>query len=292
MIVWFAVLAVLGISWIIRAPMILTALNPWYGIALFVNEPWTAFVALGSVVLAVTGCEALYADMGHFGKAPIRAAWFFIALPALLLNYFGQGASVLLNPRHAATAFYSMGPAWAHYPLVLLATFATIIASQAVISGVFSMTRQAVQLGQLPRMEIRHTSMSDFGQIYVPRMNAGLLIGVVLIVLIFHSSGALAAAYGIAVTGVMVIDTFHVSLVAARQWHWGVKLAIAVFGALGLIDVTMLLANMLKIPQGGWLPLAIAAGVFLASFFFPSRAELTAHREKLAIGAGAAAPAP
>ncbi len=263
MIVWFAVLSILGISWIIRAPIILTALNPWYGIALFVHEPWTAFVALGSVVLAVTGCEALYADMGHFGKAPIRAAWFFVALPALVLNYFGQGASVLLNPHRAATAFYSMGPSWAHYPMVILATFATIIASQAVISGVFSMTRQAVQLGQLPRMEIRHTSMSDFGQIYVPRMNAGLLIGVVLIVLIFHSSGALAAAYGIAVTGVMVIDTFHVSLVAARQWHWGVKLAVAVFGVLGLIDVTMLLANLLKIPQGGWLPLAIAAGVFL-----------------------------
>jgi len=214
-------------------------------------------------VLAVTGCEALYADMGHFGKLPIRSAWFFVALPALVLNYFGQGASLLANPHHAATTFYSMAPSWAHYPLVALATFATIIASQAVISGVFSMTRQSVQLGQLPRMEIRHTSMTDFGQIYVPRMNALLLIGVVLIVLIFRSSGALAAAYGIAVTGVMVIDTFHVSLVAAKQWHWGVKLAIAVFGALGFVDVTMLLANMLKIPQGGWLPLAIAIGVFL-----------------------------
>ncbi|MGZ5959679.1 MAG: potassium transporter Kup [Rhizomicrobium sp.] len=263
MVVWFLVLSILGISWIIRAPIILTALNPWYGIALFVHEPWTAFVALGSVVLAVTGCEALYADMGHFGKGPIRAAWFFVALPALVLNYFGQGASLLLNPHRAATAFYSMGPHWAHYPLVVMATFATIIASQAVISGVFSITRQSVQLGQLPRMEIRHTSMTDFGQIYVPRMNALLLIGVVLIVLIFRTSGALAAAYGIAVTGVMVIDTFHVSLVAARQWHWGIKLAVAVFGTLGVVDITMLLANMLKIPQGGWLPLAIAAGVFL-----------------------------
>jgi KUP system potassium uptake protein len=263
MVVWFFVLSVLGVSWIIRAPAILTALNPWYGILLFVHEPWTAFVALGSVVLAVTGCEALYADMGHFGKGPIRAAWFFVALPALVLNYFGQGASLLLNPHHAATAFYSMGPGWAHYPLVILATFATIIASQAVISGVFSITQQAVQLGQLPRMEIRHTSMTDFGQIYVPRMNAFLLIGVVLIVLVFRTSGALAAAYGIAVTGVMVIDTFHVSLVAARQWHWGVRYSLAAFGVLGLIDVTMLLANMLKIPQGGWLPLAIATGVFV-----------------------------
>jgi KUP system potassium uptake protein len=263
MIVWFFVLSVLGISWIIRAPIILTALNPWYGLSLFAHEPWTAFVALGSVVLAVTGCEALYADMGHFGKLPIRSAWFFVALPALVLNYFGQGASLLLNPHNAATAFYSMGPSWAHYPLVVLATCATIIASQAVISGVFSMTRQSVQLGQLPRMEIRHTSMTDFGQIFVPRMNALLLIGVVLIVLIFRTSGALAAAYGIAVTGVMVIDTFHASLVAAKQWHWGVKLAVAIFGVLGLIDVTMLLANLLKIPQGGWLPLAIAGGVFV-----------------------------
>ena len=263
MVVWFFVLSILGISWIIRAPIILTALNPWYALALFAHEPWTAFVALGSVVLAVTGCEALYADMGHFGKLPIRSAWFFVALPALVLNYFGQGASLLLNPHHAATAFYSMGPSWAHYPLVVLATCATIIASQAVISGVFSMTRQSVQLGQLPRMEIRHTSMEDFGQIFVPRMNALLLIGVVLIVLIFRTSGALAAAYGIAVTGVMVIDTFHASLVAAKQWHWGVKLAVAIFGVLGLIDVTMLLANLLKIPQGGWLPLAIAAGVFV-----------------------------
>jgi KUP system potassium uptake protein len=232
MVVWFTVLAVLGISWIIREPQILRAVNPWYGIALFVHEPWTAFVALGSVVLAVTGCEALYADMGHFGKMPIRAAWFFVALPALVLNYFGQGASLLSNPHHAATAFYSTAPAWAHYPLIILATFATIIASQAVISGVFSMTRQAVQLGQLPRMEIRHTSMTDYGQIYVPRMNALLLIGVVLIVLIFKSSGALAAAYGIAVTGVMVIDTFHASLVAARQWGWGTRIAAGVFGVM------------------------------------------------------------
>ena len=279
MVVWFAVLAVLGISWIVRAPIILTALNPYYGIMLFVREPWTAFVALGSVVLAVTGCEALYADMGHFGRRPIRAAWFIVALPALVLNYFGQGASLLANPHHAATAFYSMAPAWAHYPLVALATLATIIASQAVISGVFSITRQAVQLGQLPRMEIRHTSMTDYGQIYVPRMNALLLIGVVLIVLIFRSSGNLAAAYGIAVTGVMVIDTFHAGLVAARQWHWGLKLAVAVFGALALIDITMLLSNLLKIPQGGWLPLAIAAGVFLVMETW--RIGRRAHQERI-----------
>jgi KUP system potassium uptake protein len=279
MVVWFAVLAVLGISWIVRAPQILAALNPYYGFELVRNEPWTAFVALGSVVLAVTGCEALYADMGHFGRRPIRFAWFAVALPALMLNYFGQGASLLVNPHHAATAFYSMAPAWAHYPLVFLACFATIIASQAVISGVFSITRQSVQLGQLPRMEIRHTSMTDYGQIYVPRMNALLLIGVVLIVLVFRSSSNLAAAYGIAVTGVMVIDTFHVSLVAARQWHWGIKLAIGVFGLLGLVDVTMLLSNMLKIPQGGWLPLAIAAGVFIVMETW--RIGRRAHQERI-----------
>ncbi len=239
------------------------AVNPAYAAALFVHEPWTAFVALGSVVLAVTGCEALYADMGHFGKKPIRQAWVIVVLPSLLLNYFGQGAMILTHPRSADTVFYSLAPAWAHYPFVLLATFATIIASQAVISGVFSMTRQAVQLGQLPRMEIRHTSTTDYGQIFVPMMNIAMLFGVVLIVLIFRTSGALAAAYGIAVSGVMLIDTFNASIVAARQWKWGVQRAAIVFGILAFIDVAFLLANSLKIVEGGWLPLAIAAGVFV-----------------------------
>jgi KUP system potassium uptake protein len=279
MVVWFIVLAVLGVSWIVREPQILMAISPHYAVELVVTEPWTAFVALGSVVLAVTGCEALYADMGHFGRRPIRFAWFALALPALMLNYFGQGAALLANPHHADIAFYGLAPHWAHYPLVILATFATIIASQAVISGVFSITRQAVQLGMLPRMEIRHTSMTDYGQIYVPRMNALLLIGVVLIVLIFRSSSNLAAAYGIAVTGVMVIDTFHVSLVAARQWRWGMRLAIGIFGLLGLIDVTMLLSNLLKIPQGGWLPLAIAAGIFIVMETW--RNGRRAHQERI-----------
>ena len=182
MIVWFATLAALGCAAIVRAPQILFALNPWDAIALFVAEPWTAFVALGSVVLAVTGCETLYADMGHFGKFPIRFAWFALVLPALVLNYFGQGAALMLAPQNAASAFYAVAPAWAHYPLVALATVATIIASQAVISGVYSITRQAVQLGMLPRMEIRHTSATDEGQIYVPTMNWALCVGVVLIV--------------------------------------------------------------------------------------------------------------
>jgi KUP system potassium uptake protein len=263
MVVWFLVLAVLGLSSIVRAPQILVAANPWYAVQLFAHEPWTAFVSLGSVVLAVTGCEALYADMGHFGRRPIQYAWFFFVLPALLLNYFGQGAALLLAPEKASVAFYAVAPQWAHFPLVLLATVAGIIASQAVISGVFSMTRQAVQLGQLPRMEIRHTSATEYGQIYVPRVNALLCVGVVLIVLIFKSSAALAAAYGIAVTGVMVIDTFHVSLVAARQWKWKIWHVVGVFGLLAAIDWAFLASNSLKIVEGGWLPLAIAAAVFL-----------------------------
>ncbi|HEY2068327.1 MAG TPA: potassium transporter Kup [Rhizomicrobium sp.] len=263
MALWFAVLAVLGTISLVKTPSVLLAINPWYGIALFIHAPWRAFVSIGAVVLAVTGCEALYADMGHFGKGPIRRAWFFVALPALLLEYFGQAAAILRDPHQASTAFYSVVPAWGHYPMVALSAAASVIASQAVISGVFSIAQQAVQLGQLPRMEIRHTSATDYGQIFVPRMNAYLCVGVVLIVLIFKSSGALAAAYGIAVTGVMVIDTFNVSLVAARQWRWDIRLVVALFGLLAAIDLLFLSANMLKIPEGGWLPLFIAACVFV-----------------------------
>jgi KUP system potassium uptake protein len=263
MVIWFIALAVLGFAAIVRAPQILKAINPAYGLALFFNEPWTAFVALGSVVLAVTGCEALYADMGHFGALPIRAAWLVITFPGLVLNYFGQGAVLLLDPNKASYAFYALVPGWLHYPLVVLATVATIIASQAVISGVFSITSQAVQLGQLPRMEIKHTSATESGQIYVPRINAMLGIGVVLIVLIFKSSNALATAYGIAVTGVMAISTLLVGIVAVRHWHWRLSVVIAVFGSLGIIDLAFLSSNALKIVEGGWLPLLVAAGVFV-----------------------------
>jgi KUP system potassium uptake protein len=263
MVAWFIVIGILGIDAIIRAPEILKALSPTYGLMLFVREPWTAFVALGSVVLAVTGCEALYADMGHFGRLPIRFAWLAIVLPALLLNYFGQGAALLLAPSKAHFAFYALGPHWAHYPLVILATIAAVIASQAVISGVYSITRQAVQLGMLPRMEIRHTSATDYGQIYVPQMNGYLAIGVVLIVLIFKSSNALAAAYGIAVTGVMFLSTMLVATVAYKLWHWKLRFVIPVFGLLALIDFAFLSSNALKIVEGGWLPLFIAAVVFI-----------------------------
>jgi KUP system potassium uptake protein len=263
MVLWFIVLAVLGAIAIARAPQILYAANPRYAFALFATEPWTAFVALGSVVLAVTGCEALYADMGHFGAKAIRWAWLYFAFPALVLNYFGQGALLLSNPGAAPFLFYALVPSWLHYPMVALATIATIIASQAVISGVFSITRQAVQLGQLPRMEIRHTSAVEMGQIYVPKSNAMLAVGVVLIVLIFKTSDSLAAAYGIAVTGVMVISTVLVAVVARYRWHWKWPAVIAVFGILGLIDLAFMSSNALKIVQGGWLPLAVAGATFV-----------------------------
>jgi KUP system potassium uptake protein len=263
MVLWFIILGVLGAIAILKAPQILRAANPMYGVDLFIREPWTAFVALGSVVLAVTGCEALYADMGHFGARAIRWAWLYFALPALLLNYFGQGALLLSRPAAASFLFYAMVPRWAHYPMVALATMATIIASQAVISGVFSITRQAVQLGQLPRMEIRHTSATEEGQIYVPRINVMLCIGVVLIVLIFKSSAALATAYGIAVTGVMVISTVLVGMIAIYRWKWPRIAVYALFGALGLVDITFLASNSLKVLEGGWLPLAAAAAVFV-----------------------------
>jgi len=263
MFLWFVIIAVLGAAAIIKSPQILWAADPRYGLELFVDEPWTAFVALGSVVLAVTGCEALYADMGHFGRRAIRWAWLYFAFPALILNYFGQGALLLTHPEAAPLLFYALVPSWAHYPMVALSAIATIIASQAVISGVYSITRQAVQLGQLPRMEIRHTSATERGQIYVPRINAMLGIGVVLIVLIFKSSDALAAAYGIAVTGVMVISTALVALVAIYRWRWSKPVVFVVFGVLGLIDLTFMASNALKITQGGWLPLAVAGAVFV-----------------------------
>jgi len=263
MVLWFIVLAVLGLLEIIKQPHILLAADPRYGLNLFVTEPWTAFVALGSVVLAVTGCEALYADMGHFGARAIRWAWLYFVFPALVLNYFGQGALLLSDPRAAPSLFYALVPGWLHYPMVALATIATIIASQAVISGVFSITQQAVQLGQLPRMEIRHTSEREVGQIYVPRSNAMLAVGVVLIVLIFKSSAALGTAYGIAVTGVMVISTVLVAVVAIHRWHWGRPAVYAVFGLLGLIDFAFLASNSLKVAEGGWLPLAVAGATFV-----------------------------
>ena len=243
--------------------MLFRSLNPWEGIRLFVMEPWGAFVALGSVVLTVTGVEALYADMGHFGRTAIRLGWLVVTLPTLILNYLGQGAVLLRDKDALINPFYALAPDGFHYALVLLATAATVIASQAVISGVFSIARQSVQLGQLPRMEIRHTSATDYGQIYVPRANTLMLVGVITIVLIYKNSDALAAAYGMAVTGMMTITTFLSLIVAIKQWHWKAHWIVLGFGILMLTDLTFLGAVSLKLIEGAWLPLAIAATVFL-----------------------------
>ncbi|HXJ03287.1 MAG TPA: potassium transporter Kup [Micropepsaceae bacterium] len=262
-LVWFLVLGALGLRSVAMTPEILLALNPWEGIRLFVVEPWTAFVALGSVVLTVTGVETLYADMGHFGRTAIRLGWLAVTLPGLILNYLGQGAVLLRDPSALENPFYALAPPGFHYPLVALATVATVIASQAVISGVFSITRQSVQLGQLPRMEIRHTSATDYGQIYVPRANTLMLIGVVAIVLIYKNSDALAAAYGMAVTGMMSITTFLGLIVVIKQWHWKPLWIAVAFGTFIFTDLTFLGAVSLKLVEGAWLPLAIAAAVFV-----------------------------
>jgi KUP system potassium uptake protein len=260
MLLWFATLALLGLMEILRSPAILQALHPRWAYGLFQLAGWQAFVALGAVVLAITGAEALYADMGHFGRGPIQRAWLGLVLPALVLNYLGQGALVLRAPEALEHPFYHLAPSWALLPLIGLATLATIIASQAVISGVFSLTRQAVRLGHLSRMTIRHTSAAEAGQVYIPRVNWLLMAGVLLLVVGFGSSGQLAAAYGISVTGAMAIDTLLAGLVAATRWGWGIAAAGLAFGLLLLVDLAYLGANALKIPSGGWLPLAVAAG--------------------------------
>jgi KUP system potassium uptake protein len=262
-VVWFVTIGAIGLRSIIMTPEILWALNPWHGIYLFVLEPWVAFVSLGSVVLTVTGVETLYADMGHFGRTAIRLGWLCVTLPALILNYLGQGAVLLRDHAALANPFYALAPPGFHYALVALATVATVIASQAVISGVFSITRQSVQLGQLPRMEIRHTSATDYGQIYVPRANTLMLIGVIAIVLIYKNSDALAAAYGMAVTGMMSITTALGLIVAIRQWQWKPYWIVLAFTIFIFTDLTFLGAVSLKLFEGAWLPLAIAAAVYM-----------------------------
>ena len=259
MLVWFTVLALLGLGQIWRSPDVLAALNPVYAIGLFEHAGWQAFVALGAIVLAITGAEALYADMGHFGRSPIRTAWISLVLPALVLNYFGQGALVLHDPDALDSPFYRLAPSWLLWPLIGLATCATVIASQAVISGVFSLTRQAIQLDYLPRMTVRHTSATEIGQIYLPQMNWLLMVGVLLLVLGFGSSSHLAAAYGISVTGAMGIDAILAGIVAAWLWGWPGGLACAVFGLFLFCDLGYVAANLHKIPHGGWFPLLLAA---------------------------------
>ncbi|MFO1431589.1 MAG: potassium transporter Kup [Candidatus Competibacteraceae bacterium] len=258
MCLWFAVLAVLGVISILQAPQVLAALNPVYAGGFLVSNPWQSFLALGAIFLAVTGGEALYADMGHFGRFPIRIAWFAIVLPALVLNYYGQGALLLKDSSAIQNPFYLLAPGWALVPMVVLATVATVIASQAVISGAFSVARQAVQLGYLPRMRIIHTSHMEAGQIYVPFTNWTLYLAVIALVFGFQSSSNLAAAYGIAVAGTMLISTILVTFVALLAWRWNLWFALPLLGALLLIDIVFFSANALKIGQGGWFALAMA----------------------------------
>jgi KUP system potassium uptake protein len=261
MLVWFAVLALLGMWGITQQPRILQAIDPRYGVAVLLNGSWRGFIMLGAVFLAVTGTEALYADMGHFGRTALRTAWLRLVFPALLLNYFGQGAVLLRNPLALENPFYRLAPEWALVPLVVLAATATIIASQAVISGAFSITRQAVQLGYLPRLEVHHTSEQEIGQVYVPRINTGLLVAVIILVLGFRSSDNLGAAYGIAVSGMMAITT-GLAFLYMRSQGWSLALAVPVFAVFGFVDLTFLGANLLKIADGGWFPIVVAVLVF------------------------------
>ena len=262
MLVYFAVIAVLGVVNIAEQPRMLLALSPHYAVAFFLNDPLLAFLALGSVVLAVTGAEALYADMGHFGRKPIQFSWLWIVLPALMLNYLGQGASLITYPGNAANPFFLMAPDWARLPMVILATCATVIASQAVISGAFSVAQQAVQLGFLPRLKINHTSASSAGQIYIPTINWTLLILVILLVLGFRTSNNLAAAYGIAVTGTMFITTCMVAVLVLTVWKWPKWWSVPLIAVLLIVDGAYLASNVTKIPDGGWFPLLVGLVAF------------------------------
>ncbi|MGE5157225.1 MAG: potassium transporter Kup [Gemmatimonas sp.] len=266
MLVWFAVIGGAGIVAIAHHPVVLFAFNPLYAVSFMLHHGLIGFVTLGAVFLAVTGAEALYADLGHFGKRPIQIAWLFIVLPALALNYLGQGALVMLNPPALENPFFLMFPDWALLPMVVLATVATVIASQAVITGAYSLTRQAIQLGLLPRFEIRHTSESQSGQIFMPRVNSLLLVLVLLLVLMFKSSSALASAYGISVTGTMVVTAMMAFVVVWRVWRWSALAAAALIAPFLFIDLTFLAANLLKVFEGGWVPLALGGIVMLLMY--------------------------
>ena len=263
MMLWFATLGVLGLANIVAAPDVLRALNPGWAVQFFVANPGLGFLSLGAVVLVLTGGEALYADMGHFGRRPIQLAWFGMVLPALLINYLGQGALLLTNPASVSNPFYLLAPGWALYPLVILATMATVIASQAVISGAFSLTLQAMQLGYLPRFQVRHTSESEMGQIYLPAINWLLLAAVIALVLGFKSSSNIAAAYGIAVTGTMLITNLLVFVVARELWGWKLVPTLLCITPFVVIDFAFFSANSIKILAGGWFPLAFGLGVFV-----------------------------
>jgi KUP system potassium uptake protein len=261
-VLWFITLAALGLPHIVRNPVVFASFNPVYGVEFFAEHGFGAFFTLGAVFLAVTGAEALYADMGHFGRTPIRVAWFALVVPALCLNYLGQGGLLLSNPAARVNPFYLMAPAWGLYPLVLVATLATVIASQAVISGAFSLTQQAMQLGYSPRFGLLHTSASERGQVYIPEVNWLLMLATIGLVLGFGSSTNLAAAYGVSVTTTMVITTVLLFVVARAHWRWGVLRAGLISGAFLSIDLMFLGANLIKIQHGGWFPLALAIGVY------------------------------
>ena len=278
MVLWFSTIAILGISWIVRMPSVLGAVDPRHAFRFFSEHGLHGFTVLGAVFLAVTGGEALYADMGHFGKRPIRFAWFALVLPALVLNYFGQGALLLMEGAAADQPFFMMAPDWALIPLVLLATAAAVIASQALISGAFSLTRQAVQLGYAPRLDIEHTSSHEMGQVYVPQVNWGLMVSCILIVISFRSSASLAAAYGIAVSLTMMITAVLLYVIATERWKWPTPLALLVIGVFLAIDLAFFGANMLKILQGGWVPLLIAAFLFTLMTTWKTGRRIVAER--------------
>jgi KUP system potassium uptake protein len=266
MTVWFVAIIVPALYYIASDPSVLLAFNPIYGIKFLFGHGMIGLVTLGAVFLAVTGAEALYADLGHFGRTPIQAAWLVLVLPSLAINYLGQGALVIDNPKAIENPFFLLYPDWALLPMVLLATAATVIASQAVITGAYSLTRQAIQLGLLPRLEIRHTSETREGQIFVPRVNAALLVGVLLLVAQFRSSSALASAYGIAVTGTMVVTAMMAFVVVWKLWRWSPYAAAALMVPFVLVDTTFLTANLLKVVEGGWVPLALGGMVMLIMY--------------------------
>jgi KUP system potassium uptake protein len=279
-LVWFLTLAVAGVWHIALNPTVLWAFDPVHGVVFLFTHGLIGFLTLGAVFLVVTGSEALYADLGHFGPNPIRTAWFFVALPALTVNYLGQGALLLSRPQAIESPFFLLYPDWALLPMIGLATAATVIASQAVISGAYSLTRQAIQLGLLPRLEVRHTSESQFGQIYMPRVNTLLLLGVLLLVVLFKSSGALASAYGIAVTGTMVVTATLALIVIWKDWRWPLWMAAALMVPFLLIDFTFLGANLLKVVQGGWVPLLIGAIVMAIMLTWRRGARIVANKTR------------
>jgi KUP system potassium uptake protein len=265
-LVWFIVMAIAGAWHVASDPGVLAAINPVHGVRFLANHGMIGLITLGAVFLAVTGAEALYADLGHFGRKPIQFAWIAVVLPSLAINYLGQGALVLANPKAIENPFFLLYPDWALLPMVALATAATVIASQAVITGAYSLTQQAIQLGLLPRFEIRHTSETLVGQIYMPRVNALLLVGVLLLVVLFRSSSALASAYGIAVSGTMVVTALMAVVVIAKDWRWPLWAAIALIAPFLLIDLSFFGANLLKVFEGGWVPLALGGVVMVVMY--------------------------